>query len=139
MPGAFFHLQAKTVTLPEMYQIHLVYWVDPETGALLNVNENEQVTLPEPSRTGSTVAVPVRLPAWLLVYARLPPWRPRWSALFSRQPQASWPGLGTRSPADPRPRIAGALALIAGLVLLVRKPRQNTDAQRSSSRAASSR
>jgi len=35
--------------------------------------------------------------------------------------------------------IAGALSLIAGLVLLVRKPRQNTDAQRSSSRAASSR
>jgi len=36
--------------------------------------------------------------------------------------------------------IAGAVALIAGIVLLVRKPQRNEkDAQRSSSRAASSR
>ncbi len=38
------------------------------------------------------------------------------------------------------PGIAGAMALIAGIVLLVRRPQRNpTDAQRSSSRAASSR
>jgi hypothetical protein len=35
--------------------------------------------------------------------------------------------------------IAGAVALVAGIVLLVRQPRRNEDPQRSSSRAASSR
>jgi hypothetical protein len=37
-----------------MYQIHLTYWVDPQTGALLNVDEKEKMTL-EPA-TGGTVA-----------------------------------------------------------------------------------
>src|SRR5580693_2168044 len=56
VPGSFFGLKAKTVKLPEIYQIRLVYWVDPETGALLNVNEKEKVTLQNPA-TGATVAV----------------------------------------------------------------------------------
>jgi hypothetical protein len=130
VPGAFFHLQAKTVTLPELYQIHLVYWVDPETGALLNVNENEKVTLQNPA-TGGTVVVLfdgdlVATPATVTEVVNLDSsGRTELSLLNTIIPIAAG--------------IAGALALIAGLVLLVRKPRQNTDAQRSSSRAASSR
>lgn len=130
VPGAFFHLQAKTVTLPELYQIHLVYWVDPQTGALLNVNENEKVILQNPA-TGGTVAVLfdgdlVATPATVTEVVNLDSsGRTELSLLNTIIPIAAG--------------IAGALALIAGLVLLVRKPRQNTDAQRSSSRAASSR
>src|SRR5271156_2932847 len=130
VPGAFFHLQAKTVTLPELYQIHLVYWVDPETGALLNVNENEKVTLQNPA-TGGTVAVLfdgdlVATPATVTEVVNLDSsGRTELSLLNTIIPIAAG--------------IAGALSLIAGLVLLVRKPRLNTDAQRSSSRAASSR
>jgi len=130
VPGAFFHLQAKTVTLPEMYQIHLVYWVDPQTGALLNVNENEKVTLQNPA-TGGTVAVLfdgdlVATPATVTEVVNLDSsGRTELSLLNTIIPIAAG--------------IAGALALIAGIVLLVREPRQNEDAQRSSSRAASSR
>lgn len=130
VPGAFFHLQAKTVTLPELYQIHLVYWVDPQTGALLNVNENEKVTLQNPA-TGGTVAVLfdgdlVATPATVTEVVNLDSsGRTELSLLNTIIPIAAG--------------IAGAVALIAGIVLLVRKPRQNEDAQRSSSRAASSR
>ena len=56
VPGPFFGLKQKTVKLDQMYQVHLIYWVDPETGALLNVNENEKMTLQNPA-DGATVAV----------------------------------------------------------------------------------
>ena len=130
VPGAFFGLKAKTVTLPELYQIHLVYWVDPQTGALLNVNENEKVTLQNPA-TGATVAVLfdgdlVATPATVTEVVNLDS-SGRTELLL----------LNTVIPIAAG--IAGAAALIAGIVLLVRKPRQNEDAQRSSSRAASSR
>ena len=131
VPGALFGLTAKTVTLPEIYQIRLVYWVDPETGALLNVNEDEKVTLQNPA-TGATAAVLfdgdlVATPATVTAVVNLD---------SSGRTELSW--LGTLGPITAG--IAGALALIAGLVLLVSKPRRAREtAQRSSSRTASSR
>jgi Porin PorA len=131
VPGAFFGLKPKTVTLPEIYQIHLVYWIDPETGGLLNVNENEKVTLQNPA-TGGTVAVLfdgdlVATPATVTKVVNLD---------SSGRTELAW--LDTFGPLAAG--IVGALALIAGLVLLVRKPRRDREsAQRSSSRAASSR
>lgn len=130
VPGAFFGLKAKTVSLPEIYQIRLIYWVDPRTGALLNVNEDEKVTLQNPS-TGATVAVLydgdlVATPATVTAVVGLD---------SSGRTELSW--LDTIGPLICG--IVGALALIAGIVLLVRKPRQDAPAdQRSSSRTASS-
>src|SRR5580704_559742 len=126
VPGAFFHLPGKTVTLPEIYQISLTYWVDPQTGALLNVNEDERVTLRNPA-TGGTVAVLfdgdlVATQATVTEVVGLD---------SSGRTELAW--LGTFGPLTAG--IAGALALIAGIVLLVRKPRHNKNAQRSSSRA----
>ena len=43
-------------TQPEYYQIHLIYWVDPVTGALLNVNENQKIFLQDPA-TGAQATV----------------------------------------------------------------------------------
>jgi hypothetical protein len=102
--------------------------VDPQTGALLNVNEDEQVTLRNPT-TGGTVAVLfdgdlVATPATVTEVVSLD---------SSGRTELAW--LDTFGPLTAG--IAGAL--IAGIVLLVRKPRQNENAQRSSSRAASSR
>jgi len=131
VPAAFFHLPGKTVTLPEIYQIRLTYWVDPQTGALLNVNEDEQVTLRNPA-TGGTVAVLfdgdlVATPATVTEVVGLD---------SSGRTELAW--LDTFGPLTAG--IAGALALIAGIVLLVRGPRRDANkAQRSSSRAASSR
>jgi hypothetical protein len=43
-------------TQPEYYQIRLTYWVDPDTGALLNVNEDQKVFLRDPA-TGAQTTV----------------------------------------------------------------------------------
>jgi hypothetical protein len=45
VPGYFVGANSPTATAGEFYQSHIVYWVDPETGALLNVNEFEEVSL----------------------------------------------------------------------------------------------
>ena len=41
LPGSLVGQSAATVTLPEYYQIHLIYYVDPDTGALIDVNEHQ--------------------------------------------------------------------------------------------------
>jgi hypothetical protein len=120
VPGSFFGLKEKFVTLPEIYQIHLIYWVDPETGALLNVNEDEKVTLKNPA-TGATAAVLydgdlVATPATVSEVVNLDSsGRTELSLLDTILPLIAG--------------IAGALALIAGIVLLVRKPRKAAAAE----------
>ena len=115
VPGPFFGLKPKTVKLPQMYQIHLTYWVDPRTGALLNVDEKEKMTLRNPA-TGGTVAVLfdgdlVATPDTVKAVVALDSsGRTELKLLDTIIPVAAG--------------IAGAAALIAGIFLLVRKPRQ---------------
>jgi Porin PorA len=45
VPGSLVGMRAASVTLPQYYEIHLVYYVDPDTRALLNVEEHQTVTL----------------------------------------------------------------------------------------------
>ncbi len=52
LPGSFVHLKAASVTLGEYDAEHLIYYVDPETGALVDVNEEQSTTL----RTSATAA-----------------------------------------------------------------------------------
>jgi hypothetical protein len=49
VPGSLVGMSAASVTLPEFYEIHLVYYVDPATGALINVQEHQTTTLRTPS------------------------------------------------------------------------------------------
>lgn len=49
VPGSLVGMSAASVTLPEFYEIHLTYYVDPVTGALINVEEHQTVTLHDPS------------------------------------------------------------------------------------------
>jgi Porin PorA len=48
VPGYFVGSSAQTVDAPEFYQTHVIYWVDPETGALVNVNNFEELTIRNP-------------------------------------------------------------------------------------------
>ena len=114
VPGPFFGLKPKTVTLREMYEIHLVYWVDPETGGLLNVNENEKVTLRNPAG-GGTVAV-----LFAGDLAATPDTVSAVVKLDSSGRTELWL-LNTIIPVAAG--IAGALALAAGIILLARRPR----------------
>jgi hypothetical protein len=45
VPGSLVNQAAASVTLPQFYQTQTTYWIDPVTGALLNVTENEKLTL----------------------------------------------------------------------------------------------
>jgi hypothetical protein len=45
VPGSLVNQAAASVTLPQYYQTQTTYYIDPVTGALLNVTENEKLTL----------------------------------------------------------------------------------------------
>lgn len=49
VPGSLVGMSAASVTLPEYYEIHLTYYVDPVTGALVDVAEHQTMSLRNPS------------------------------------------------------------------------------------------
>jgi len=49
VPGSLVGTTAASVTLPEYYQINLLYGVDPVTGALIYVDEHQTLTLRNPA------------------------------------------------------------------------------------------
>jgi hypothetical protein len=115
VPGAFFGLKPGPVQASEIYQIHLIYWVDPETGGLLNVNEDQRLILQDRA-TGATLAVLfdgdlTATQATVSEVVRLDSsGRNELALLDTILPLAAG--------------IAGWLALLAGIILLVRKPRR---------------
>lgn len=48
VPGSFVGMSAATVSAPEFNELHLTYYIDPETGALIDVNEHQTTTLRSP-------------------------------------------------------------------------------------------
>jgi hypothetical protein len=45
LPGSLVGSTQASVVLPQYYEMHLTYWIDPDTGALLNATEHEKLTL----------------------------------------------------------------------------------------------
>ena len=45
VPGSLVNSSAASVTLPQYYELHSTYWIDPVTGALLNVTQDQKLTL----------------------------------------------------------------------------------------------
>ena len=56
VPGSLVGSSAALVSAPEFDQLHLIYYVDPDTGALLDVNEDQTLTLHNPD-TGAVALV----------------------------------------------------------------------------------
>jgi DUF3068 family protein len=117
VPGSIVGLSAATVTLPEYYQLHLVYDVDPVTGALINVNEHQTVSLRNPGTGAQALllfdADLIATPATVTTVVGLDnSGRNKLNLIETVMPLA----LG----------IAGGVALIVG-ILLARKPRAGMD------------
>ena len=45
VPGSLVNMTQASVVLPQYYEMRLTYWIDPDTGALLNATEHETLTL----------------------------------------------------------------------------------------------
>jgi len=56
VPGSMVGSTSATVSAPEFDELHLIYYVDPETGALINVNEHQTTSLRNPA-TGATAVL----------------------------------------------------------------------------------
>ena len=117
VPGSLVNQAAASVTLPQYYQTQTTYWIDPVTGALLNVTQNEKLTLR--NNDGSTALV--------LFNANLAATQNSIDGLVAiDNSQVSKASLvGTLLPLATG--IVGLLLLIIGIVLL-RRPDQDVEA-----------
>lgn len=116
VPGSIVGMSAATVTLPEYYQIHLIYYVDPVTGGLVDVNEHQTMSLRDPATGNQALllfdADLIATPASVANIAAIDgSGRNKVNLLETTLPLV----LG----------IVGGVALLAG-VLLARKPRPAT-------------
>jgi len=119
VPGSLVGMTAASVTLPEYYQIHLLYGVDPVTGALIYVDEHQTLALRNPA-TGAQ--------ALLLFDADLitPPATVSSVVALDNSGRNKLNLIETVLPLVLG--IAGGIALIAG-ILLARKPRGDLSAE----------
>ncbi len=63
VPGSLVNQSAASVTLPQYYAVNTTYWIDPVTGALLNVTQNEKLTLKNTDGTQALVLLNANLAA----------------------------------------------------------------------------
>ena len=120
LPGSLVGQSAASVTLPQYYENHATYWIDPDTGALLNVTQNERLTLRDSS--GATALV--------LFDAYLAATPASVNALVALDnSQRSKVSLVTRV----LPLVTGILGVVLLIVgiLLARRPREDLEAGRS--------
>jgi DUF3068 family protein len=117
VPGSLVNQSASSVTLPQFFQAQITYWIDPVTGALLNVTENQKLTLRDSTGAQALLLFDANLVATTASVDRL-------LAIDNNQvSRASF--VGTLLP---------LLSATVGLILLVvgffvgRRPRQDAEA-----------
>jgi hypothetical protein len=117
LPGSLVGQSQATVTLPQYYQMHLTYWIDPDTGALLNVTEDEKLTLED--STGAQ--------ALLLLDANLAATQPSINRVVA-QDNSGRSKVSLVSTTLPLVTgIVGVILLIMGIIL-ARRPREDAEA-----------
>ena len=117
VPGSLVNQAAASVTLPQYYAAQTTYWIDPVTGALLNVTQNEKLTLR--NTDGSTALV--------LFSANLAATQPSIDGLVAldNSEVTKHSVVGTLLPLTTG--IVGLLLLIVGIVLF-RRPERDAEA-----------
>jgi hypothetical protein len=117
LPGSLVGQSQATVTLPQYYQMRLTYWIDPDTGALLNVTEDEKLTLED--STGAQ--------ALLLLDANLAATQPSINRVVA-QDNSGRSKVSLVSTTLPLVTgIVGVILLIMGIIL-ARRPREDAEA-----------
>jgi hypothetical protein len=117
LPGSLVGQSAASVTLPQYYENHVTYWIDPDTGALLNVTQNERVTLKDSSGAQTLVLLDAYLVATPASVNGL-------VALDNSQRNKKF-AVSTLLPVVTG--ILGVILLIVGIVL-ARRPREDVEA-----------
>jgi len=119
VPGSLVGMTAASVTLPEYYQIHLLYGVDPVTGALIYVDEHQTLALRNP---GTGVQALLLFDADLIT----PPATVSAVVALDNSGRNKLHLIETILPLVLG--IAGGVALLAG-ILLARRPREDLSAE----------
>ena len=116
VPGSLVGQSQASVVLPQYYEMRLTYWIDPDTGALLNATEHETLTL----RNSQGV------PALLLFDANLAmtPASVNGLVALDNSQRSKMTLVTTILPLVTG--IVGVIVLIAG-ILLARRPREDVE------------
>jgi hypothetical protein len=115
LPGSLVNLTQATVTLPQYYQNQVTYWIDPTTGVLLNVTENEKLTLEDSSGSQALLLLDANFAATQASINRV--------VSTDRTSRSKVSLVNTTLPLVTG--IVGAVLLIAGIVALARRPRED--------------
>ena len=116
VPGSLVNMSQASVVLPQYYEMRLTYWIDPDTGALLNATEHETLTLRNPQG----------VPALLLFDANLAmtPASVNGLVALDNSQRSKMTLVTTILPLVTG--IVGVIVLIVG-ILLARRPREDVE------------
>ena len=116
VPGSLVNMTQASVVLPQYYEMRLTYWIDPDTGALLNAAEHETLTLRNPQG----------VPALLLFDANLAmtPASVNGLVALDNSQRSKMSLVTTILPLVTG--IVGVIVLIVG-ILLARRPREDVE------------
>ena len=116
VPGSLVNMTQASVVLPQYYEMRLTYWIDPDTGALLNATEHETLTLRNPQG----------VPALLLFDANLAmtPASVNGLVALDNSQRSKMSLVTTILPLVTG--IVGVIVLIVG-ILLARRPREDVE------------
>src|SRR5215472_1469621 len=117
LPGSLVNQSAASVTLPQYFQARITYWIDPVTGALLNVTETQKLTLRDSSGAQALLLFDAKLVATTDSVDRL--------LAIDNDQLSKQSFVNTLLPLVSG--IVGAILLVVG-ILMARRPREDVSA-----------